>query len=74
MIKSKSKVNHLDELCSTFEHMIIHNLKMNPLKYAFGEQVGNFLGFFMHQHGIKVDKNKTKIIIEAQPLQNRWSR
>ena len=44
-----------------------YDLKMNPIKCAFGVTVGNFLGFLVHQRGIEIDKNKTKVILEAKP-------
>jgi hypothetical protein len=40
---------------------------MNPLKCAFGVIAGNFLGFLVHNRGIKVDKNKAKAILQAKP-------
>ena len=44
---------------------------MNPLKCAFGVSARNFLGFVVHQRGIKVDKNKTMAIQAAQPPRNK---
>ena len=62
---------HLDNLKLAFEKMHRHNLKMNPLKCAFGVFAGNFLGFLIHKKGIEVDKNKAKAIIEAKPPSNK---
>ncbi|BFG20914.1 hypothetical protein CerSpe_071880 [Prunus speciosa] len=47
--------------------MRAHGLKMNPKKCAFGVTAGNFLGFLVHQRGIKVDKNKATAIMAAPP-------
>lgn len=44
-----------------------HNLKMNPVKCAFGVSAGNFLGFLVHHRGIEVDDNKARAIINAPP-------
>lgn len=44
---------------------------MNPLKYVFDVQAGNFLGFLFHQKGVEVDKNKAKAIIKAQPSRTK---
>ena len=44
---------------------------MNPLKCVFGVSAGEFLGFVIHQKGIKVDKNKTKSILETSPPKNK---
>ncbi|CAL8168302.1 unnamed protein product [Prunus armeniaca] len=71
VIKSKSRLGHLDDLRSAFERMQRHQLKMNPKKCAFGVSVGNFLGFLVHQRGIEIDKNKAKAIIDAPPPKNK---
>jgi len=47
--------------------MRLHGLKMNPNKCTFGESSGNFIGFLVHNKGIKLDKNKGKSISEAKP-------
>jgi len=44
---------------------------MNPLKCSFGVSKGEFLGFFIHQNGIEVDKNKAKTILETFPPKNK---
>jgi hypothetical protein len=48
-----------------------HQLKINPLKCAFGVTAGNFLGFLVHNRGIKVDKNKAKAILQAKHPSNK---
>ena len=48
-----------------------HQLKTNPLKCAFGVQVGNFLGFLVHNKGIEIDQNKVKAIMQAKPPSNK---
>ena len=71
VVKSRRASEHVDHLRKTFERMRHHQLKLNPLKCAFGVRVGNFLGFLVHQKGIKVDKNKTKAIASANSPQNK---
>jgi len=44
---------------------------MNPLKFTFGVSIGEFLGFIIHQKGIKIDKNKAKAILETSPPKNK---
>lgn len=44
-----------------------HQLKMNPLKCAFGVSAGNFLGFLVHQRGSK----KIKQITSSEPKTKR---
>ena len=67
MVKSKCRRTHLDDLWQAFLHMHQHNLKMNLAKCAFGVSTGNFLGFPVHHHGIEVDANKARVIIDAPP-------
>ena len=48
MVKSKRANKHIDHLRKNFERMRHHQLKLNPLKCAFGVCVRNFLGFLVH--------------------------
>ena len=70
VIKSDAENTHLDNLRLAFKKMSRHNLKMNPLKCAFGVSAENFLGFLIHKKGIEIDKNKAKAIIETRPPSN----
>ena len=65
MVKSKRANEHVDHLRKCFERMRHHQLKLNPLKCAFGVHAGNFLKFLVHQRGIEVDHNKAKAIALA---------
>jgi len=67
VVKSLDLDQHLKELEQAFLCIKHHNLKMNPTKCVFGVPVENFLGFLVHQQGIKVDKNKAKVILEVSP-------
>lgn len=58
---------HLLNLEHAFKRMRLHGLKMNHEKCAFGITVGHFLGFLVHNKGIRVNKNITKAILEATP-------
>ncbi|XP_059663595.1 uncharacterized protein LOC132309293 [Cornus florida] len=71
VVKSATKAKHLADLRRSFERMRTHGLKMNPLKCAFGVTAGNFLGFLVHRRGIEIDKNKARVIIDAQPPRNK---
>ena len=65
IVKSKADEQHLEHLTKTFERMRLYRLKMKLLKCAFGVSIAHFLGFLVHQRGVKVDANKTKTIIKA---------
>ena len=71
VVKSKKANKHVNHLRKFFERMRLHQLKLNPLKYAFGVQAGNFLGSLVHQRGVEVDKNKAKAIISTKASQNK---
>ena len=71
VVKSKRANEHVNHLKKSFERMKHHQLKLNPLKCAFGVLVGNFLGFQVHQRGIEVDHNKERTIASAKAPQNK---
>jgi hypothetical protein len=49
--------------------MCRYGLKMNPLKCVFGVLTEKFLGFIIHEHGIKIDPTKIESINKVQPPQ-----
>jgi hypothetical protein len=53
LVKSDSMNDHLANLRLALKRMRQYELKMNPLKYSFGVSAGKFLGFIIHEHGIK---------------------
>ncbi|XP_075496384.1 uncharacterized protein LOC142533477 [Primulina tabacum] len=71
VVKSKQAADHIEHLRKSFQRMRQHELKLNPLKCAFGVKAGKFLGFLVHQRGVEVDKNKAKAIMEANPPRNK---
>ncbi|XP_075507377.1 uncharacterized protein LOC142544201 [Primulina tabacum] len=71
VVKSKQAVDHIEHLRKSFQRMRQHELKLNPLKCAFGVKAGNFLGFLVHHRGVEVDKNKAKAIMEENPPRNK---
>ena len=71
VVKSKKVAEHVNHLRKSFERMRLHQLKLNPLKCAFGVQVRIFLGFLVHQRGVEVDQNKDTTIISAKAPQNK---
>ena len=55
LVKSKEHPNHTRHLQETFELLRRHNMKLNPLKCAFGVNSGKFLGFMVTQRGIEAN-------------------
>ena len=71
VVKSRRTNDHVDHLRKSCVRMRHHQLKLNPLKCAFGVRVGNFVGFLVHQRGIEVDQNKAKAIASANAPKNK---
>jgi hypothetical protein len=66
VVKSAALSSHLADLRFAFEKMRQHGLKMDPLKCAFGVSVGKFLGFIVHEKGVKMDPKKIESIKKVQ--------
>ena len=71
VVKSRRASEHVDHLRKSFEMMKHHQLKLNPLKCAFGSRDGKFLGFLVHQRGIEVNQSKAKATASANAPQNK---
>jgi len=63
VIKTKDRENHPHDLRKVFEKLRQHQLKMNPLKCAFGVTSWKFLGFVVRKEWIEIDPDKVKAII-----------
>ncbi|XP_020410280.1 uncharacterized protein LOC109946529 [Prunus persica] len=70
VVKTKKREHHLRDLKRVFDRLRKHQLKMNPLKYAFGVTSGRFLGFIVRHRGIEIDPSKIKAICEMPPPRN----
>ncbi|PKU60958.1 putative mitochondrial protein [Dendrobium catenatum] len=67
VVKSKDQHGHVNDLKIVFERIRKFNLKMNPLKCAFGVSSGKFLGFIVRHRGIEIDPDKIQAIVEMPP-------
>ena len=47
LVKSKERPDHTRHLQETYELLQRYNMKLNPLKCAFGVSLGKFLGYFV---------------------------
>ncbi|XP_071933254.1 uncharacterized protein [Coffea arabica] len=63
VVKSKKREDHIQDLRRVFQRLRRYQLKMNPLKCAFGVTSDKFLGFIVHQRGIEVDRFKIDAIV-----------
>ena len=62
VIKSRKIEYHLRDLRKVFDRLRRYQLKMNPLKYAFGVTSGKFLKFIVRHRGIEVDQSRITTI------------
>ncbi|CAM8928707.1 unnamed protein product [Rhodiola kirilowii] len=60
VVKSKARSDHVQDLRTVFERLRKCQLKMNPLKCAFGVTSGKFLGFVVTHRGIEIDPDKNQ--------------
>ncbi|CAL9017106.1 unnamed protein product [Prunus brigantina] len=70
VVKTRKREHHLSDLKRVFDRLRKHQLKMNPLKCAFGVTSGKFLGFVVRHRGIEIDPSKIKAIREMPPPRN----
>ena len=71
LIKSKERPDHTMHLQETFEMLRKHNMKLNPLKCAFGVNSSKFLGFIETQRGIEANLIQLKAIMESKAPTSR---
>ena len=70
VVKSKRRLDHLQDLRRIFDRLSRCQLKMNPLKCAFGVTLGKFLDFIVRHRGIEIDQAKIKAIQEMPTPKN----
>ncbi|KAK0575146.1 hypothetical protein LWI29_034598 [Acer saccharum] len=62
LTKSTTVEKHTEDLKETFDVLRKYQMKLNPSKCVFGVPSGRFLGFQVHQRGIKVNPEKIKAL------------
>ena len=70
VVKLKRKEDHLQHLKIVFDRLRCHQLKMNPMKCAFGVSSGKFLGFIVRHRGIEIDQSKIDAIVNMPEPRN----
>ncbi|KAI3457318.1 hypothetical protein Pfo_013981 [Paulownia fortunei] len=70
VIKSKKREDHLLDLRKVLERLRRYQLKMNPLKCAFGVKSGKFLGFIVRHRGIEIEQAKVDAILKMPEPQD----
>ena len=70
VVKSETRVEHVQHLEEIFCLMRAYNMKLNPAKCTCGVSVGKFLGFMVAQRGIEVNPTQIKVVLETFALSN----
>ncbi|KAI3456919.1 hypothetical protein Pfo_013582 [Paulownia fortunei] len=70
VIKSKKQEDHFLDLRKVLERLRRYQLKMNPLKCAFGVKSGKFLGFIVRHRGIEIEQAKVDAILKMPEPQD----
>ena len=65
LVKSKQCPDDAAHLQQTFDLLREYDMKPNPLKCAFGVNVGQFLGFMVTQRGIEANPAQLKTILQS---------
>ena len=64
LVESKMARDHAEHLKQMFNILRKYQIKLHPLKCAFGVGLSKFLGFMVNQHGIKANLEKIKALLE----------
>ena len=64
MVKSETRVGHIEALEKFLQRVDQYNLRLNPKKCVFGVTSGRLLGHTVGKGGIEVDPEKIKAITE----------
>ncbi|PKI63906.1 hypothetical protein CRG98_015687 [Punica granatum] len=65
--KLREGEDHLINLEQILDRLKEYKLRLNPAKCTFGAKSGKLLGFIVSEHGIEVDPDKVKAILEMPP-------
>jgi nucleotidyltransferase/DNA polymerase involved in DNA repair len=66
LVKIILATKHIEDLRETFLTLREYNMKLNPMKCAFGVSSGKFLGFMVSQRGIKANPEKVRAVLEME--------
>ena len=71
LVKSKQRPDHVTHLQEAFDLLRAYDMKLSPLKCAFGVSVGLFLGFMVTQRGIEENPAQLKAILDSPAPSSR---
>ena len=61
---------HVQHLVEAFQVLKDYNMKLNPIKSAFGVSTRKFLGFIVNNCGIEANPNKIRVVLDMRPPLN----
>ena len=64
LVKSTAAKYHIAHLSEMFQILRNYNMKLNPVKCAFGVSGGKFLGFIVNRRGIEANPDKIKDVLD----------
>ena len=67
LVKSHNLMDHLSDLEIVFDRLAKYQLMLNPKKCVFGVTFGKLLGFIVSRHGIEINPQKVKAIMDMPP-------
>ena len=65
-VNSKAREDHLDHLIEAFRLVREHRSRLNPIKWAFGVNLGNFMGILVSNRGIEMAPGQVQVIIQMR--------
>ena len=65
LVKSKERLDHEKHLQETFKLLRRYDMKLNPLKCAFGVSSGKFLGFMVTERGMEANPVQLKAVMDS---------
>lgn len=66
LVKSEKSAQHIEHLGEMFQVLRSYNMKLNPLKCAFGAKSRKFFGFIISSWGIKANPKKIKALFDME--------
>ena len=67
LVKSTTVELHIAHLSKAFQILREYDMKLNPVKCAFGVSAGKFLGFIVNNRGIEAIRDKIKVVLDMPP-------
>ena len=64
LVKSKMIEDHAEHLQQMLNILRKYQMKLNTLKCAFGVMSGKVIGFMVNQHGIEVNPEKIRVLLD----------